>query len=172
MTMNSISLTGDKQLDRMFKQLPKSLTSKVIRGALRESSKPMVKHAKSKLRTDNRKTGNLYRSIGVVNDKSRQYKGSVRVGARMKKNSKNMLGFHAHWIEFGTAPRSPKDHKTLKFESDGKIMFPKKVKGVTAQPFLRPAYKATHKKVTDEFGEIAGNRLLKDINKFIAKNGR
>jgi HK97 gp10 family phage protein len=166
-----ISLTGDKQLDRLFRDLPKSLTSKVVTSALKDSAKPMVRAAKSNI--DSVKTGNLKRSIGTVTDKSKDYKGSIRVGARMKKGSKNMLGFHAHFIEFGTAPRKPKTGKTLKFEGSGGLtVYPKSVKGVVAKPFMRPAYNSTKGNVTKEFGEIAGNKLLMKMNRVISKNGK
>lgn len=171
----AISLTGDRQLDRVLKRMPKRLTRKVVRGALRESAKPMVKAARAKIKSIGLfKTGNLWRSMGIVTDRSRIFKGSIRVGARMKRgDSRNMQGWHAHFFEFGTAPRRPRKSERLTFEGEsGGLVTPKESKGIAANPFLRPAFRATHKEVTDEFGGIVGKRLLREMRQTIKRNGR
>lgn len=170
----AISITGDRQLDRALKRLPKVLSKKVIRGALRESAKPLVKQARSNISTNGlRKTGNLWRSIGTISDRSKKFKGSIRVGARMRKGgSRNTKGFHAHFFEFGTAPRRAKKGRLAFQGKNGRLKTPKQVKGITARPFLRPAYSMTHKRVTGEFGQIAGTRLLREMKRVIKKNGR
>ncbi len=145
-----VRITGTKSLRRVFKQLRRSAQIRAARDAVKAGLSPVNKAAKQNAKKV-QDTGLLWKSIGA------------RVLPRKKTTNKNLVvGFvgprpgkegmvngkkrnpvrYAHLVEFGTKPHKikPQSGRTLRLGRNlfvrGSVNHP----GVTAQPFLRPAF--------------------------------
>ena len=98
-----------KDLDQLFPDSDTKLRN-TLRGALRKAARPLVPEIRSQikqgLKNMTKSTGQLSRSIGIINGKtSRGRKPSVYVGPRVKKSwaSKQKTGFYFYFLEYGKA---------------------------------------------------------------------
>lgn len=108
---NGFAITGDKELDKLLKDLAPAVAKKILRKALRPAMKPLHKEAKTKAPV---LEGDLKRSIKLrAAPRSRSHVGIDVVVS--KKDWKGDSNFHASFIELGT-------------------------KDITPEPFLRPAF--------------------------------
>ena len=112
-----------RSLDKMLKDLPKSMSKAVLRNALKKAAKPIRAAAEAGAPSDE---GDLKNSMIVstkLHGKRVRSKGAlVFVGADHKKAP------HAHLVEFGTAPRQHANGKS--------------VGQMPANPFFRAAWDA------------------------------
>lgn len=122
----AFQLDGDKQLAKLFDELPKSLTDQVLRTTGKKALQPVAFAARLAVRRDD---GDLAGSIEVSTRLSRRQKrlyakkGDVAVYA----GPTYPAGAHGHLVEFGSGPRYHK--KTGKY-----------VGIMPAKPFMRPAW--------------------------------
>jgi hypothetical protein len=137
-----ISVTGNKQIDKVLEGLPLQVTHQILGVAHAAAAKPLVE--KEKLLAPEGPTGNLIDSIGAVKTpiKKANAIGEVQVGPR---RTRKMRGHHGHLVEFGTRPR-----KTKKGAYRG--IMPKK-------PFADPAFRATQPIVVKNISEQVGRKL-------------
>lgn len=91
------TITGDKELDRILKDLGQnSIKDSDIKRGLRRLAKPIINDIRSNI---NNVTKNLFKSIGVIKGvRSKKGKPFILVGPRYYGNFK---GFHAHIVEVG-----------------------------------------------------------------------
>lgn len=99
--MSLIQLTGDKELQALFRELPNGVARTVVKTIGAKAGKLIIKEARAG--TPVGKTGNLKRSLGIIRPKGR--KNYVLFGPRVKAGGRNQSGFHAGWVAFGTGPR-------------------------------------------------------------------
>lgn len=103
-----ISLSGNVQLDKCLKGMPKVLQNNLLQNAHVKAAKPLVDAAKSNAPVG--QTGNLRRSIGIERvGVSAGGVGVVQVGPRRRGGFK---GFHGHLIEYGKTNRGERGDKT------------------------------------------------------------
>ncbi len=97
-----ISISGNVELDRCLKGLPKVLQNNLLQNAHVAAAKPLVDAAKSEAPLGS--TGNLKRSIGVerISAATSGGIGVVQVGPRRKGGFK---GYHGHLVEYGKRNR-------------------------------------------------------------------
>lgn len=93
----TITLTGDKKLDRLFSSLPKKVQGKVIRPALREAAKIISAKAKTNAPVD---TGLLRESLRVRAGK-RTRKNVIRVLVQTEAGFYKGKTFYGAFQEFG-----------------------------------------------------------------------
>lgn len=125
-----ISITGDKAIDAILRNLPPALSDKVMGSIHYNAAKPLVE--KEKALAPEGPTGNLVDSIGAyrLGKKASTAIGQVRVGPRRRGGYK---GFAGHLVEFGTSKRS-----TNKGANRGVM---------PADPFALPAFNATKREI-------------------------
>lgn len=144
---NSVEVQGIKELQIMFRSLPKQLNDqKIFNKFFRENSKPLIKEAKANINRKANKTGQLARSIGYfTTKKTKKYLGGF-VGPRVKGRfaSSDKTGFYGPFIEYGDE---------VKFFGKGPMP--------AAKPFFEPAFQTT------KFEML--NNTIKDAEKTIAK---
>jgi hypothetical protein len=121
-------ITGDKEVDRLLRQLKECYTKKVLLKAYRQAAKPLIKAVRSKIedsgRSDqnlgkgrgSRKSGDLRKSIGNIRSKSKTY-SKIYVGPRAKGVNK-YRGYIGHWVELGDE-YSGVNFKGRKYMRDG-----------------------------------------------------
>lgn len=102
--ISKITIEGDKDLQRLFHEMPINLAAQCIKAAGTKAGALIRKE--SRATTPVGPTGNLKRSIGIIKPKSRA--PYVIVGPRVKRKGKNESGFHAGWIAHGTGMRITK----------------------------------------------------------------
>lgn len=128
-------VTGQKELSRVFEQLPKSLADQVLRATARKAVKPVEQMAESLVPKDE---SELAQSITISTRLSKRQKQLfgrkgdvvVHVGPSHPK------GAHGHLVEFGTGARYQK--------TTGRY-----VGVMPARPFMRPAWDANKMRVLE-----------------------
>jgi len=151
-------LLGDKELAKMFAQLPKQIKQNKIWNKLwRNVSKPLIKEAKARVPN---KTGRLKKSIGFFTTRaSKKYMGAY-VGPRVKGafgKGKGKSGWYGPFVEYG-------DEVMLWGKGTGK-----------AQPFFLPAWNATKSTMNKDMikqAEKAMATLIKSHEKRLQKYGK
>ena len=95
--MITASITGDKELDRVLKELgQEAIKDSQIKQGLRKIAKPFITDIRSNI---NDVTKDLSKSIGILKKiRSKKGKPFILVGPRYYGNFK---GFHAHLVEVG-----------------------------------------------------------------------
>jgi HK97 gp10 family phage protein len=146
----TVTLTGQKEIDAVLRQMPLALTHSVLGTANIDASRPLVD--REHLLAPVGRTGDLAESIGAyrVSQKSATSIGEVRVGPRRQGGFK---GYHAHLVEFGTVKR-----QTKKGANRG-IM--------RAKPFIKPAFNQTKAEVERRITRSIGNVLLRTMKRYI-----
>ena len=122
----NFSLTGDKELAKLFEEFPKSLTDSVLRATGKKALQPVAAMARATAAKDD---GDLGQSIVVstkLSPRQKRYYGR-RGGVSVYAGPSHPKGAHGHLVEFGTGPRYHK--KTGKY-----------VGIMPAKPFMRPAW--------------------------------
>ena len=111
-TMLRISITGVEQLVSNFAILPRSVASKYVDSGMKkhmEQYKPDLKG-----RTAKGPSGNLKKSVIAKGEYKAPYRVMGIVGYSTKNGKK---GYHAHFLEKGTAFRAPKSATALAIPS-------------------------------------------------------
>lgn len=142
-------LTGFKELDNVFKALPRSMDHKTWSAINFERSKVLVQ--KMKLMAPEGPTGNLVDSIGSVKLSAKKTAlGAVWTGPRRKGGHK---GFAGHLVEFGT-----KSRKTKKGANRG--IMPKK-------PFAKPSFRAVAPEMERGLADSARKVIVRTAKRFL-----
>lgn len=150
----TVVVTSIKELDDVFREMPRALSHKVMGAAFEDAAKPLVE--KEKLLAPEGPTGNLVDSIGArrISISRAGAAGEVHVGPRRGGKYK---GYAGHLVEYGT-----KQRKTRKGANRGSM---------TADPFAEPAYKATKNTVEARIQQSIAKVLLRTMNRYIKKFG-
>jgi HK97 gp10 family phage protein len=127
MAANNFRFDGIKEVQQLLDALPKRLGEKTLSKVLRRAARPLIDRGKELVSRDD---GDVAKSLGVIAGRGAGRGQSVYVGPR---RSGIFKGYHAHLLEYGTAPRVRKDGK-----STGTM---------PARPFWRPAYDQTIEQV-------------------------
>lgn len=158
--VNNIKLQGGKQLNDQLNKLAQSLGSKEVQDSLVKGAKPLIEQAKANV-ASHKDSGDLENSIGPIIGRGENV-GTVTVGPRRGKG-KNAKGWHAHLLEYGTAPHLIKavNKKALKLAEGfaASVSHP----GTPASPFMRPAWDAKHSEVEKEIAKSLKDALKEDF---------
>ena len=104
--MTTVTLTGDKALDKKLSAMPTRLRNKAMRQACRVVAKLVHTDARQKVP---RKSGDLAKSLVVrAAKRSRKHKHQVAVTVRTKDGFFQGDQFYGGFLEFGTAERQTK----------------------------------------------------------------
>ncbi|HMJ67588.1 MAG TPA: HK97-gp10 family putative phage morphogenesis protein [Cyclobacteriaceae bacterium] len=135
---SSITVTGIKEIDAVFRGLKVEVSHKLLQSANEEAAKPLVDAAH--LLAPVGATGNLAESIGVEKPRISRVDavGQVNVGPRRGGKSK---GHHAHLVEFGKTNRDGSKSK--------------------ANPFMHKALDRSIETVKEKFNQIVGRRMVR-----------
>jgi len=158
--MSDVNVTGMEEILKKLKVLPGKVQKNVLNGAIRASSKPIIKEARRLVPTD---SGTLKKSIGVVKRRSKN-KNIIKFSiAPLSKKD----GFYGRFIEFGTYAKL--DHP-LKKERTGKLgerraKIVKKGQGIAPHPFMRPAFEKEGESTINSAKEYMKKRIDKEIAK-------
>jgi HK97 gp10 family phage protein len=141
------NVSGQKELARVFEELPKSVGNQVLRNTIRKAVVPVQETAKAIVRKDDRELDSSIIISTKLSKRQRRIHGKqgdvvVHVGPSHPK------GAHGHLVEFGTRPRFHK--KTGRF-----------VGVMPALPFMRPAWGATKDRVLTTMRETIWAEILK-----------
>ena len=92
------TITGDKELDRILKDLSKNaLKDADIKRGLKKLAKPFINDIRENI---NIVTKNLWRSIGIIKGiKHKKGRPIILIGPRYYGN---FMGYHAHLVEVGS----------------------------------------------------------------------
>jgi len=134
----TFNMKGFDQLKRQFRRMSPRDSSRIAKIATRAAAKPLLREMRGRVP---RRTGTLYKSLGLVNVKRSTPGAWLKVGARSGKRLKND-GWYAHMVEFPTRARG--NHP-----------------GTKAQPFIRPAVDAIGDKVIEDLGAQLGIAIEK-----------
>jgi len=140
-------LKGFDQLKRQLRRMDSRTSTKFAKMATRKASKILLDDMKQRVP---KRTGNLRRSLGLVNVRRSTPGAWLKVGARSGKRLK-YDGWYAHLVEFPTRAHS------IKRKSGANIDHP----GTKRQPFMRPAVDAKGKKVINHIGRELGALIEK-----------
>jgi hypothetical protein len=145
-----LSVTGDKQIDRLFKAWPRDLQHQTLGTAHASAAKPLVE--KAKLLAPEGPTGNLVDSIGLVKTPVAKANniGEVIVGPR---RSRRFRGFAGHLVEFGTRPRRNK-------KGANRGVMPK-------TPFMQPAFIATSAAVINRISTELARKMYSTMKRYL-----
>ena len=154
----NFDVSGIEKLDAELKKLDKKVSAKLVKKATRAGAKILLKEMKSRVAVG---TGKLRKSLGILVGKMRGKGARLKVGARRGKNQR-YDGFHAHFIEFGTAAHFIKKKGKGVLSVFGKV-FGKEIEhpGQTAKPFMRPAADAKQTEIINAIGSELG-KLIED----------
>lgn len=152
------SLTGNLEIDKVLKGLPKKLSKKVIVSALRGSAKPLVTASRNKAPESDgfyKNPGQLKRSLGVITSKYRKKElAGIIVGPRVK-------GAFARQNEKGQYDKSGFYGKFVTFGTD---------RGIEPNPFMEEAYEQTQNQIENAFALEIGKSLHRFMKSTIKRN--
>ena len=150
------NIKGLKRLEKALELLGDRTTKKVLKGALRDASKPIVKEVKRKLP---KKTGRLRKTVGVQVDRY----GRLKIGYR---KTKKHFGFIGELLEKGTKSHvitvKKKDRRrgrraiTTPFGAKDNV----RVKGIKATPTLQPAMESRYRQGILVFKKRVNERII------------
>jgi HK97 gp10 family phage protein len=135
---NGFQLEGFAELEQVLAGLPGKLGDQTVDKILRKAAQPYLKKAKE-LSSNQDVTGDTTKSLGIIANRKTN---SITVGPRRGGQYK---GYVAHILEYGAAP-----HRIAAKAAGGLLSFAGSFAhevnhpGIAAQPFLRPAFDATH----------------------------
>lgn len=168
--MLTIKVEGYTDAKRILDQLPNNMQKKMLLAALRNSAKPILQSARSKVPV---RSGKLKKKLRIVRFKDRSAsKSEVSVAVKpvfeVTKKKGAINEYYGKFVHEGTAdPRTSKKGKLLVFQNErGEKIFTRSVKGIKATPFLEQAYTENNERTITLFGD----ELAAAVEKFIAKN--
>lgn len=149
-----VSIKGDKELERTFRDLQKYLTHKDQGIINLDAAKPLIE--KEKLLAPEGPNGNLVDSIGgvKVSQKKAVEIGEVHVGPRIRRPHR---GFHGHLVEYGTKKRELKGLGKYPAGTSRGVM--------PAKPFVRPALAQTKDLVLSRVQNSTAKRIVARMKK-------
>ncbi|NHE57957.1 HK97-gp10 family putative phage morphogenesis protein [Cyclobacterium plantarum] len=135
---------------RRLRRLNADVEKQVIRKAVRKGANAIKREAKKNVPVD---SGNMKKRIII---RTAKRTGGTMAFVRVDSPAH-------HLIELGTEDREPKKAKVLAFMgSSGNMVYVKKVKGVTPNPFLGKAFESKKSNAIDAFNT--------ELRKFINQN--
>lgn len=167
-----MEIVGIQNVHKVLEQLPKRINRKLLNQAMRESLKPFIKEAKSRMKAYSKRLGGV-KNFGILTKKEQPWGRRLRVpyliaGARGKKR------FLWGIIEYGAHKKpiiKPKaGKKALRMvNKEGEVYYAKFMKGIKAHPILRPAADRTRGQVSKNFMKIMQKKTNEYLNKMIKK---
>lgn len=157
-----VSFTGDKDIDKVLKGMPKVLTDRVLKNAhMAAAKKTVVRRAQQLVPKGD--TLNLHDSIGTqrVPFKRQSELGTVRSGPR---RTRRYQGHAGHLVEFGTKRRFQRTFRKRKLRN------PKFTGLMKKKPFMRPAFDQSLPSLRKEIRDQTGKKLLQFMKRTL-KNG-
>lgn len=151
-----IKVTGIKEIDEVFKQMPRALTHQVMSAGAAQAAKPLVE--REKLLAPEGPTGRLIDSIGVIKTTARKATelGKITVGPR---RSIRYKGHYAHFLEYGTTKRE--------LIGRGKYRAGTNRGTMSKHPFVEIAFQQTQGKMISEYNTEVGKALLRTMKRYI-----
>lgn len=157
----TLKIKGSKELQRLFRVMPKELTKNITLLAAKEvGMKTIVPDAKSSAPRD---SGQVAESIGVVKTKD-----VVWIGPRL---GRRFQGHKARWLEKGTKERLPKKSQVLRIEFGGTVVYTRKAKGLRARPFMRPAIDRNFNKLQQGIEKANAKKAVQVMRRTVKKAG-
>lgn len=130
----SLTFKGSRELIKKLKRLDPKESARRYRKIVRDATKPVLLEVKKNSPTG--PTGTLRDSW---NTKVKHIKiDNTFIGKINTKKSRNIDGWYAHFVEFGTREHGPKKAQFLKFQG----VRAKTVKGQMGKHILEKAFKA------------------------------
>lgn len=168
--MLTIEVNGYRQAKEILDGLPDGMQKSILLAALRQSAKPMLQSARSKVPV---RSGKLKRQLRIVRFRDRSApKSEVAVAVKpvfdRSKKSGAVNQYYGKFIHEGTAdPRTSKKGKLLVFDdAQGRKVFVRSVKGIRPTPYLEQAYTEN----SERTAAIFGDELAAAVEKFVNKN--
>nr|DAS16082.1 MAG TPA: Minor capsid protein [Caudoviricetes sp.] len=168
--MLKVKVEGFKEAKTILDGLPNNMQKSILVAALRQSVKPMLTSARSKVPV---KSGKLKKQLRIVRHKDRNAsKTEVAVAVKpvfdKSKKSGAVNQYYGKFVHEGTAERRvSRKGKMLVFENEqGEKVFLKSVKGIKATPFLEMAYSETGERTISIFGD----ELAAAVEKYVQRN--
>lgn len=156
-----------KGLDKITKSLVKmgKISNKDVKPILAENAELLASTMRSLVRVD---TGRLRNAIKVMKVNDADYKKTVLVGVDFTPDGLGTMTIAAlaHINEYGTVPqRMDKKGRIMRFkDKNGQWVSKYETRGVTAQPFIRPAL--------DMVGSQVQQAIIEDTQKMIFKEAK
>ena len=146
-----ISVTGNKEIDRILAEMPKVVQHQALGAAHLDAAKPMIEREKSLVP---RRTGELQNSIGGIKTPMKRAGavGEVIIGPRRSRKNR---GHHGVLVEKGTKKR-----QTRKGANRGVM---------PAQPFVEPAFTGTKDTVIGRIAVSVGRKMLSVMRRYAKK---
>ena len=169
--MLTLKVNGYQEAKEILDELPNNMQKRMLRSALKKSSKPFVKGAQSRVPV---KSGTLKKQLKVVSyrDKSAP-KTEVDVAVKhvfaRSKKKKAVNEYYGKFVHEGTRdPRYPKKKGgVLVFTlPNGDKVFARHVRGLKPRPYSEESYNENYDKVVSGFGD----ELAESVEKFVNKN--
>lgn len=168
--MLTIKVNGYRQAKEILDGLPNGMQKSILLAALRQSARPMLTSARSKIPV---RSGKLKRQLRIVRFRDRNApKSEVAVAVKpvfdRSKKSGVVNQYYGKFIHEGTKdPRLSRKGKLLVFENrQGDKVFVRSVKGIRATPFLEKAYGETNERTVAIFGD----ELAAAVGRYIQKH--
>jgi HK97 gp10 family phage protein len=171
----TFKITGARELNSMLQQLPPYVARQVAGNALRAGARVIQADAKRRapvgpdyefrfkdyaepaVQTKGATPGQLRNAIRVRTDPFKG--GTIRKVVVVVSNKR--AGINPHWIEYGTA--ATRTAKTpgglMTFVIDGKLIRKRSVKGIKADPFMRPAADTQWQEAVNVIGREIGKGI-------------
>lgn len=169
----SVKIEGFKEATRALDKLPDRFQRQTILKMLRRSTRPMIRSARSKLLNYGSSYSNLAKSIGNITAKSKN--PIIYVGPRTKGKWK-MIGYTAHWVEYGTKGIKKQKGGRIKTEKDKQFAYVGRIKKGSRyradqppKPFMRTAIDANRTNVVGLVKQNFNDHLQKVIDKTFAR---
>ena len=172
--MNTVTVSGLKELDDLLKQLPVKIERNVMRGAMRAGQKVIADAAKNNLRQNGSvDTGELERSVRIRFQRKSEKFGWIRAFVM----AGNKQAYYSHMVEFGTASYYSGKGRTVgkPYEITPKVagsLFLGGVlresvthPGIKPKPFMRPAIDNNSDAAIKAVVEYMQKRIPKEITK-------
>ncbi len=152
----TISVTGNKEIDKVLKELPLAISHKAMGSVNFAAAKIVVD--KEKLLAPEGPTGNLVDSIGATRTSLKKVNeiGEVKVGPRRKRPFK---GFAGHLVEYGTTKRETKGKKSVAAGANRGRM--------TKHPFAKPTFDQTKGQVEGFIAKNTEQILVKTMKRYL-----
>jgi HK97 gp10 family phage protein len=98
-----VSIKGSKEIIKKLDSLEKKIATKIVRTAIREAAKPILKEAKANIPSD---SGNLKKNTKIRTMKRK--KG--RIGLIVQSSSTDPQGYYGSFVEYGTKYQKAQDN--------------------------------------------------------------
>ena len=130
--MTKFTVKVTPRLRRNLKRIDAATAGKILLEAAEAGAELIRKDASDRAPRD---TGRLSKEIIIEKEKASKREATVKIGP-----SKD--AFYGLYVEVGINQARVSKGKVMRFEVDGSEVFARKVSGMQAQPFLKPAFES------------------------------